>query len=101
MIRHHLFYRRYILFVILFNLHKRFYTTGHGWDGYDHESGSYVEIDKGQLVRRGREIEFNDYGKGEYRYGDIESIHRYGSTIEIEVYDHESGEHRTFEMDSD
>ena len=27
MIRHHLFYRRYILFVILFNLHKRFYTT--------------------------------------------------------------------------
>jgi len=26
-IRHHLFYRRYILFVILFNLHKRFYTT--------------------------------------------------------------------------
>ena len=28
MIHHHLFYRRYILFVILFNLHKRFYTTG-------------------------------------------------------------------------
>lgn len=71
------------------------------WDGYDYESGNYVEIGKGQLVRPGREIEFFDYGKGEYRYGDVESIQDGGSTVEVEVYEQESGEYRTFEMDKD
>ena len=31
------------------------------WDGYDYDSGSYVEIDKGNLVRSGEEIEYYDY----------------------------------------
>ena len=31
------------------------------WDGYDYESGSYVEIEKGNLVRDGEEIEYYDY----------------------------------------
>ncbi len=44
------------------------------WDGYDYESGNYVEIEEGQLVRPGREIEYVDYDKGEYRYCDVESI---------------------------
>jgi hypothetical protein len=41
------------------------------WDGYDYESGNYVEIEKGNLVRPGEEIEYYDYGTGEYRYGDV------------------------------
>ena len=71
------------------------------WDGYDYESGNYVEIEKGQLVRPGREIEYFDYDKGEYRYGDVESIRDSGSSVEVEVYDQESGEYRTFEMEND
>ena len=71
------------------------------WEGYDYESESYVEIEKGQLVRPGREIEYYDYGTGEYRYGDVESIQRYGSSIEVEIYDVESGDYRTLEMESD
>lgn len=69
------------------------------WDGYDYESGSYVEIDKGNLVREGKEIEYYDYESGEYRFGNVESVQSSGSGAEVEVYDHESGEYRTFEMD--
>jgi hypothetical protein len=69
------------------------------WDGYDYESGTSVEIDKGNLVRRGKEIEFYDYNAGEYRTGEIESIRRSGRSVEVEVLDNETGEIRTFDMD--
>lgn len=36
------------------------------WDGYDYNTNSYIEIDKRNLVRQGREIEYYDYGVGEY-----------------------------------
>lgn len=74
-------------------------TTSYAWDGYDYDRGSYVEIEKGNLVRPGEEIEYYDYGSGEYKYGDVESIDSYGSSVEVEVYDSDSGEYRTFEMD--
>ena len=31
------------------------------WDGYDYTKGNYVEIDKGNLVRQGNEIEYYDF----------------------------------------
>jgi hypothetical protein len=72
--------------------------VGHAWDGYDLESGSDVEIESGNLVRPGREVEYFDHGAGEYRYGDVESIRRYGSTVEVEIYDHDTGDVRILEM---
>ncbi len=69
------------------------------WDGYDYENGTSVEIEKGNLVRPGQEIEFYDYDKGEYRYGDVDSIQRNGSSVDVEVYDQDMGETRTFEME--
>lgn len=69
------------------------------WDGYDYESGDYVEIESGNLVRSGETIEFYDYDSGEYRSADVESISRFGSSVEVEVYDHDSGEYRTLEME--
>ncbi|MDF2812024.1 MAG: hypothetical protein K0S56_3055 [Microvirga sp.] len=48
------------------------------WDGYDYDKGAFVEIDKGNLVRQGREIEFYDYDAGEYRYLEIDNIYRSG-----------------------
>lgn len=71
------------------------------WDGYDYESGSHVEIDDGNLVRQGREIEIYDYGTGEYSDVEVESIRRYGSSVEVEVYDYDTGEYRTLEMDGE
>lgn len=76
-----------------------FPLTASAWDGYDYDSGNHVEIEKGNLVRPGREIEFYDYGSGEYRTGDVQSIKRYGRSVEVEVVDNETGEYRTFDMD--
>lgn len=69
------------------------------WDGYDYESGSYVEIEKGNLVREGEEIEYYDYETGDYRSAEVEEIQGSGDGAEVEVYDYESGEFRTFEME--
>jgi hypothetical protein len=73
--------------------------TSLAWDGYDYESGNYVEIEKGNLVREGEEIEYYDYQSGEYKYGEVQDIQSSGSGAEVEVYDYESGEYRTFDMD--
>ncbi len=69
------------------------------WNGYDYEKGAYVEIDKGNLVRSGHDIETYDYSTGEYKDVEVESVHDSGSTVEVEVYDYNTGEHRTLEMD--
>ncbi len=74
-------------------------TSSYAWDGYDYDKGSYVEIEKGNLVRHGEEIEYYDYDSGEYKYGYVESIESYGSSVEVEIYDSDTGEYRTFEMD--
>ena len=69
------------------------------WDGYDYEAGQYVEIETGNLVRSGNDIEVYDYGDGQYHNVEIQDITRYGNTVEVEVYDYDTGEYRTFEMD--
>lgn len=74
-------------------------TFSYAWDGYDYESGSYVEIDKGNLVRPGRDIEIYDYGTGEYKDVEVQSIRGSGSGAEVEVYDYDTGEYRTLDMD--
>jgi len=70
-------------------------TTAFGWSGYDYDSSSYIDIESGSLVRKGRTIEIYDYGAGSYRDVEVESI----SGGEVEVYDSEAGEYRTFDMD--
>ena len=66
------------------------------WDGFDYDKGSHVAIEKGNLVREGSEIEYFDYGEGQYKSGTVESIDSSGN---IEVYDYETGESRQFDMD--
>lgn len=65
------------------------------WDGFDYEKGSYIEIEKGNLVREGETIEIYDYSDGTYKEVEVESV----NSDEVEVYDSESGEYRTFEME--
>ena len=71
------------------------------WEGYDYETGIYIEIEEDNLVRRGEEIEYYDWDEGEYRTGQVQDIERTGSGVEVEVYDYESGDYRTFEMDEE
>lgn len=71
------------------------------WDGYDSETGSPVEIEKGNLVRKGSDIEYYDYNDGEYKSVEVQNIQRRGSTVEVEVYDNETGEYRILEMEDE
>lgn len=77
-----------ILFCFLF-------SSAYAWDGYNVKNGDYIEIDKGQLVRTGEEIEIYNYSTGEYEYKEVNDI--YDNTIE--TYDYETGEYETFDMD--
>lgn len=69
------------------------------WDGYDYSNGAYIEIEQGNLVREGKDIEIYDYDTGEYRNVEVQDINRYGGSTEVEVYDYDTGEYRTFEME--
>lgn len=68
------------------------------WEGYDYDKNSYVEINKGNLVREGSEIEIYDYGSNSYKNVEVQDVRSYGRSTTLEVYDSETGENRTLEM---
>jgi hypothetical protein len=70
------------------------------WDGTNSNTGSSVEIERGQLVRPGRTVEVYDGTEG-YKEYDVDSIRRSGRTVEIEATDSVTGESTTLEMDDD
>ena len=74
-------------------------VTANAWDGYDFDKGSYIEIDQGNLVRPGQDIEIYDYETGDYKEVEVQSVTGSGSGAEVEVYDYDTGEYRTFDMD--
>ncbi len=73
--------------------------SANAWEGYDWENGSSIEIESGNLVRSGEEIEIYDWENGQYKNVEVQDINRYGSSVEVEVYDYDTGEFRTFDMD--
>jgi hypothetical protein len=75
------------------------YLECRAWDGYDYDAGSFIEIEKGNLVREGNEIEFYDFSNGGYSQGTVESISEIGTNVEIEIIEDNASEPRTFEMD--
>lgn len=74
-------------------------STISAWEGFDYETSSYVEIESGQLVRTGRDIEVYNYSTGEYTEVEVQSMTNYGGKVEVEVYDYDTGEYSTLEMD--
>ncbi len=66
-----------------------------GWDGFDYEEGEYVEIEKGNLVRRYKDIEVYHYGDGSYPDEEVQGF--FGN--ELETYDYGTGEFHYYEMD--
>lgn len=76
-----------------------FPTFAYAWDGYDYEKGAHIEIQSGNLVRQGQDIEVYDYSSGEYKDVEVQSVTGNGSGADVEVYDYNTGEYRTLEMD--
>ena len=68
------------------------------WSGTD-QDGNWVEIESGNLVRSGEDIEYYDSDSGEYKYGTVESVNGNGFGAEVEVYDYDSGEYKYSDMD--
>ena len=44
------------------------------WDGYDYDRGDYIEIERGNLVRVGNDIEIYDYSTGTYKDVEVQSF---------------------------
>lgn len=65
------------------------------WDGYNWEKGSNIEIEKGNLVRTGLDIEIYHWDTSEYRNEEVLSI----SNGELETYDYDTGEYNIYDMD--
>ena len=70
----------------------------YAWEGIDVESDASVEIEDGNLVRQGNDIEIYYTDTDEYKDVEVESINRYGDTVELEIYDYDTGDISTIEM---
>ena len=83
-----------IVLVFCFMLTNSLYA----WDGYN-DKGESIEIDSGNLVRPGTEIEVYNYNTGEYSDIEVESMNSYGGSTEIEGFNYNTGEYETLEME--
>ncbi len=86
-----------ILFALLFVTYAPF--TCLAWGGYDYSNSTFVEIEHGNRVKSGSDIEFFDYDDSAYHDATVDSVTRYGDTVDIEVEDSNTGQNRTLEME--
>jgi hypothetical protein len=83
------------LTIILSAALSLFSVNSFAWEGYDYNTGNYIEIGSGNLVRGGNEIEIYDYNDGTYKDVEVQGM----SGNELEVYDYDTGEYRYLDMD--
>ena len=72
----------------------------HAWDGFDYDSGDYIEIENPELVAPGKDIQVYDYSDGAYHDVNVISVVR-DETVIIEIFDHDTGNYRSFEMEDE
>jgi len=70
----------------------------HAWDGFDYDTGDYVEIDDQDSLKPGNQIIIYDYADQSYHEVEIISLSHPGKP-ELEVYDYDADEYRNFEME--
>ena len=73
-------------------------TPALAWDGQDAEKGTNIMISNRSSAAPGKEIVYYDYNKEEYRTAEVTSVYGFGKSIQIELYDIDTGKNRTFEM---
>ena len=67
-------------------------------EGYDWNTSNYVEIDAASITE-GDTVTMYDYDTGDYHDISIESVDRYGLSVEAEVYDYTTSEYRTLDLE--
>jgi len=65
------------------------------WDGYDYDTGSYIEME--HPANPGADVEIYDYDDDTWHDVTVISINNHGMVIE--VFDHDTDDYRTFEME--
>jgi hypothetical protein len=85
------------IFLIILLIVTLSFSHGYAWDGYDHDSEDYIEIENPALVVPGQDIEIYDHSDETYHDVYVISVQRNG-TVVIEVFDNNTGDYRTFEM---
>jgi len=69
------------------------------WTGQDTEQGTSIMLSSRDMATPGKEIIYYDYSKEEYRTAEVTSVYGYGKSVQIELYDIDTGINRTFEME--
>ena len=72
----------------------------YAWDGYNFDSDNCIEIPDRESVKPDKDIEIYDCEDESYHNVHIISVTRNGTVI-IEVFDHNTGDYRTFEMEEE
>lgn len=88
---------RYGLTCLMLILLLLFPLSAFSWDGFDYDTGDYIEIDDAVIlsVKPGVVIQIFDYEDGDYHAVEIISLNE----TNIEVFDEDTYEYRTFEME--
>lgn len=69
------------------------------WEGQDTKLGTSVMISSRSAAEPGKEIVYYDYSKEEYRTAEVTSVFAFGKSVQIELFDIDTGANRTFEME--
>jgi len=69
------------------------------WTGQDTEQGTDIMLSSRSMATPGKEIIYYDFSKEEYRTAEVTSVYGYGKSVQIELYDIDTGINRTFEME--
>jgi len=72
-----------------------FPTHPYAWDGYDYDTGHYIIME--DPAQPGEDVAIYDYN--DETWHDVLSISISNDGTELEVFDYETGEYRTFEME--
>ena len=74
-------------------------TLVFAWEGQDTEQGTNIMLSSRDMATPGKEIIYYDYSKEEYRTAEVTSVYGFGQSVQIELYDIDTGDNRTFEME--
>ena len=71
------------------------------WDGFDYDTGNYIEIDDSDIpsIARGTVLQIYDNEDSNHHTVEIMAIVKTVDETNIEAFDQDTGEYRTFEME--
>lgn len=92
---------RYGLICLIIVLIFIFPLSAFAWDGFDYETGNYIEVDDSDIpmIVSGAVIQIYDNEDSDYHTVEIISVTKIRDNTNIEAFDQDADEYRTFEME--